>query len=124
MTRLRSRPARPRRSHPSLDDLGTRVVPAVTATFAPAAGLLAVTGDDLNNAVVVGRTAAGAILVNGGAVAVTGGTPTVANTATIQVFGQGATTPSAWTRPTGPGRPRAGRGSMSASSRPRRGPSG
>ena len=29
------------------------------------------------------------LLVNGGAVAVTGGTPTVANTSLIQVFGQG-----------------------------------
>src|SRR4029450_2402684 len=34
------------------------------------------------------RNAAGALLVNGGAVAVVGGTPTVANTAQIRVFGQ------------------------------------
>ncbi len=37
----------------------------------------------------ISRNAAGSILVNGGAVAVSGGTPTVANTALIQVFGQG-----------------------------------
>jgi Ca2+-binding RTX toxin-like protein len=35
------------------------------------------------------RNAAGQILVNNGAVAITGGTPTVANTSLIQVFGQG-----------------------------------
>ena len=35
------------------------------------------------------RNAAGTILVNGGAVAVKGGTPTVANTSMIQAFGQG-----------------------------------
>ena len=34
------------------------------------------------------RDAAGKILVNGGAVKVLGGTPTVANTSLIQVFGQ------------------------------------
>jgi hypothetical protein len=35
------------------------------------------------------RDAAGKILVNGGAVPVLGGTPTVANTSLMQVFGQG-----------------------------------
>src|SRR6188768_3031297 len=39
--------------------------------------------------VAVSRNAAGQILVNGGAVAVVGGTPTVANTALIQTFGLG-----------------------------------
>ena len=43
----------------------------------------------LDNTIAISRNAAGTILVNGGAVAVTGGTPTVANTALIQVFGQG-----------------------------------
>jgi hypothetical protein len=42
----------------------------------------------LDNAIVTSRDAAGQILVNGGAVPVQGGTPTVANTALIQVFGQ------------------------------------
>ena len=60
---------------------------ATTATFS--AGTLTVLGDSLNNNVAVSRNAAGTILVNGGAVAVAGGTPTVANTALIQVFGQG-----------------------------------
>ena len=46
-------------------------------------------GDSLNNnTIAISRNAAGNILVNGGAVPVTGGTPTVANTAMIQVFGQ------------------------------------
>ena len=62
---------------------------AVTASFQPSAGTLTVFGDALDNQITISRNAAGQILVNGGAVAVVGGTPTVANTALIQVFGQG-----------------------------------
>jgi len=62
---------------------------AVTASFTPGAGQLTVIGDAANNTITISRNAAGGILVNGGAVAVLGGTPTVANTALIQVFGQG-----------------------------------
>src|SRR6478735_1343426 len=58
---------------------------AVTSTFSN--GTLSVAGDNLDNNVAVSRNAAGQILVNGGAVAVVGGTPTVANTTQIQVFG-------------------------------------
>ena len=56
---------------------------AVTATFNASTGLLSVIADSLNNAVTVSRNAAGTILVNGGAVVVQGGTPTVANTNVI-----------------------------------------
>src|SRR5437773_1265098 len=63
-------------------------LPAVTASFTPGAGVLTVLGDALNNNIVVSRDAAGGILINGGAVSVTGGVPTVANTALIQVFAQ------------------------------------
>ncbi len=62
---------------------------AITASYLPASGLLSVLGDTLDNTATASRNAAGAILVNGGAVAVTGGTPTVANTSLIQIFGQG-----------------------------------
>src|SRR6266545_6736392 len=62
---------------------------AVTASFLPGAGVLTVSGDNLDNTITTSRNAAGTILVNGGAVAVVGGTPTVANTSLIQVFGQG-----------------------------------
>ena len=62
---------------------------AVTASFLPGAGTLTVFGDALDNNITLSRNAAGTILVNGGAVAVLGGTPTVANTALMQVFGQG-----------------------------------
>ena len=41
------------------------------------------------NTITASRDAAGTILVNGGAVPIFGGTPTVANTSLIQVFGQG-----------------------------------
>ena len=59
---------------------------ATTATFS--GGTLSVIGDSTANTTVISRDAAGKILVNGGAIGVTGGTPTVANTSLIQVFGQ------------------------------------
>jgi len=62
---------------------------AVTGTFIPGSGILSVFGDAVNNTIDLSRNAAGQILVNGGAVPVQGGTATVANTALIQVFGQG-----------------------------------
>jgi Ca2+-binding RTX toxin-like protein len=58
---------------------------ATTATFS--AGVLTVNGDAAANAITVSRDAAGRILVNGGAVAVVGGTPNVANTTLIRVNG-------------------------------------
>ena len=62
---------------------------AVKASFLAGTGILSVFGDNLDNTITESRDAAGNILINGGAVAVTGGQPTVANTALIQVFGQG-----------------------------------
>src|SRR5262247_2076012 len=62
---------------------------AIKASFSPTAGLLSVFGDSLDDFITISRDAAGQILVNGGNVSITGGTPTVANTAMIQVFGQG-----------------------------------
>jgi Ca2+-binding RTX toxin-like protein len=61
----------------------------ITAAFIPGAGSLTVFGDAQQNNIVTSRDAAGNLLVNGGAVAVVGGRPTVANTRVIQVFGQG-----------------------------------
>ena len=58
---------------------------ATTGTFS--AGVLTVSGDSLDNTIVISRDAAGRILVNGGAVPVSGGTPTVANTAQVRVDG-------------------------------------
>lgn len=60
---------------------------ATTATFG--SGVLSVSGDSANNSIVISRDAAGRILVNGGAIHVVGGAPTVANVSLIQVFGQG-----------------------------------
>lgn len=91
----RTRDARPalrptwgRRFLPAFDALDERIVPAVGAVFNASAGLLSVTGDKLDNSIVISRNAAGTLLVNGGAVQIRGGTATVANTALIQVFGQ------------------------------------
>ena len=62
---------------------------AVTATFSAGTGTLSVSGDGAPNTITISRNAAGNILVNNGAVAVRGGTPTVANTALIQVTSLG-----------------------------------
>src|SRR5262245_64790255 len=70
--------------------LAVTSVPAMAATTATfSAGVLTVNGDSLANNITVSRNAAGTILVNGGAVSVVGGTPTVANTAQIRVNGLG-----------------------------------
>jgi Ca2+-binding RTX toxin-like protein len=92
--RLNRRPAKRSRTLSlqaltGFESLETRLAPAVTATFSPTSGVLSVFGDSLNNNIAVSRNAAGNLLVNGGAVLIRGGTPTVANTALIQVFGQG-----------------------------------
>jgi Ca2+-binding RTX toxin-like protein len=62
---------------------------AITANFDPGTGTLTIIGDELDNIIVVSRNAAGAILVNGGAVVIYGGTPTVGNTSLIRIFGRG-----------------------------------
>src|SRR6185436_18247140 len=72
---------------PALEPLVDRILPAVSAFFVPPVGVLTVFGDAGDNTIAVSRDAAGRILVNGGAVAVRGGTPTVANTTSISVFG-------------------------------------
>src|SRR5262249_46712408 len=88
--RMKTRmPVTPNRFTPAFEPLEAREVPAVTATFSPGAGVLTVFGDSLDNNIEISRNAAGNLLVNGGAVTIKGGTPTVANTALIQVFGQG-----------------------------------
>ena len=62
--------------------------PAITASFSVANGVLSIFGDELDNTLVASRDAAGTILVNGGAVPVQGGTPTVVNTVEIRILGQ------------------------------------
>jgi Ca2+-binding RTX toxin-like protein len=87
--RSADRPPRPARFVSGFESLESRLMPAVTATFSAQAGLLTVLGDNQDNTITLSRNAAGTILVNGGAVSVVGGTPTVANTALITGFGQG-----------------------------------
>ena len=50
-------------------------------------GVLAITGDDQDNTIIASRDAAGNILVNGGAVPVIGGAPTVGSTSLIIMIG-------------------------------------
>src|SRR4051794_34609669 len=78
----------PARFRPGFERLESRDTPAVSALFVPQAGVLTVFGDAQDNTIAISRDAAGRVLVNGGAVHVVGGTPTVANTRTISVFGQ------------------------------------
>src|SRR5262245_48712643 len=80
-------PVRPTRFAPALRPLEGRTLPAVFGLFVPGGGgTLSVFGDNLDNALMLGRDPAGKILVNGGAVTIFGGTPTVANTSSISVF--------------------------------------
>jgi Ca2+-binding RTX toxin-like protein len=58
---------------------------AIKASFFPST--LAVFGDDLDNTIITSRDAAGNILINGGAVSINGGQPTVFNTDKIAEFG-------------------------------------
>jgi Ca2+-binding RTX toxin-like protein len=60
---------------------------SVVAAFA--FGTLNIIGDNQNNTIAISRDAAGQLLVNGGAISISGGRPTVANTALISVFGLG-----------------------------------
>ncbi|WP_428940913.1 beta strand repeat-containing protein [Fontivita pretiosa] len=88
-------PSATRRDRSSLhkacfEPLERRAYLAVTASFDPGSGTLTVSGDAMDNTITLSRNAAGTLLVNGGAVAVSGGTSTIANTSLIQVFGQGA----------------------------------
>jgi Ca2+-binding RTX toxin-like protein len=88
MSKLR----RATRFSPSVESLESREVPAVTAVFNPGAGTLTVFGDSADNQIVVSRDALGVISVNGEvplAGNIPGGFPSVFNTKSISVFGQG-----------------------------------
>src|SRR5215475_5887126 len=85
----KKRKAHTKRRTLAFEQLGERIVLSATAQFSATTGLLSVFDDNLNNTIVISRDAAGKILVNGGAVTITGGTSTVANTSLIQVFGTG-----------------------------------
>src|SRR5262249_22953895 len=83
-----------------LELLDRRILPAVTATFAAAQGVLTVTGDDQDNSLAVSRDAAGTLVVNSDAsiVPVQGGPATAANTRLIQIFGMGGNDNLTWAR--------------------------
>ena len=69
--------------------LDRRVLPAVTATFSAAHGVLTIIGNAHDNTLAVSRKPGGTILVNGHAVTVRGGRATVSNTKLINVYGMG-----------------------------------
>ena len=85
---------KPPRARLALEALDERILLSVTASFSAApgvfTGVLTVMGDAQDNNITVSRNAAGSIVVNGDGTVVTvqGGTPTVANTQLIQIFGQ------------------------------------
>jgi len=66
-----------------------RVFPAApgTAAFNPSTGLLTVMADAAHTVIQVANDGAGNIVVNGGAMVISGGAPTIANTVLIQVLG-------------------------------------
>ena len=87
--RASTRRRRPARFVSGFESLEPRLMLSVTAAFIPQTGILTVMGDAVNNTIEISRNAAGNILVNGGAVSILGGTPTVANTSLVQSFGLG-----------------------------------
>lgn len=80
-----STPRRSMRRVMALEALGQRLTPAINAFFSH--GVLTVIGDNQDNTITVSRDAAGALVVNGGAITIKGGAPTVASTKLIQMFG-------------------------------------
>ncbi|MES2924811.1 MAG: calcium-binding protein [Verrucomicrobiota bacterium] len=60
----------------------------ITAVFSLPAGVLTITGGNLDNPITVSRDVAGTLRVNGGTVTITDGTPTVSNTIRIDIFGR------------------------------------
>jgi hypothetical protein len=58
---------------------------AITASLA--SGILSIVGDTLDSPITVSRDVAGNILINNGAIAITGGVATVGNTTLIQASG-------------------------------------
>ena len=69
----------------TVEPVERRTMLAVTASYNAGTATLTVLGDTLDNSIIVSRNAAGTILINLGTVAVSGGTPTVANTAKVVV---------------------------------------
>jgi len=60
---------------------------SITAVFIAPVNVLAVIGTAQDDGSTVSRDAAGRLLVNDGAVPILGGSPTVANTTLIEIFG-------------------------------------
>jgi Ca2+-binding RTX toxin-like protein len=69
------------------ENLERRSYFAITASFAAESGILTVLGDEVANEIVISRDAAGHILVNAGAVPISGGIPTIVNTSKVSVHG-------------------------------------
>ena len=69
----------------TFEQLGARITPTVNAFFT--GGHLTILGDAADNTIVVSRDAAGTLQVNGGAIPIRGGTPTIANITRLQIFG-------------------------------------
>src|SRR5262249_10938493 len=66
-----------------------RIFPAApgSATFNPVTARLTIVCDALHTNINVANDGTGVIVINGGAIPVTGGTPTTANTVLIQILG-------------------------------------
>lgn len=64
-----------------------RLPDSISASFDRATGILTIHGDPQSNTIIVGRDAAGAILINGGAVRIRGGVSTTVNTRLVEASG-------------------------------------
>ena len=70
---------------PSLEGLETRLLPAVLAVFT--VGILRIVGDSLDNTIVISRSVAGRLFINGGVIPIVGSFPTVINTGAMEIHG-------------------------------------
>lgn len=60
---------------------------SISASFDRTMGILTIRGDQQSNTIIVGRDAAGTILINGGAVRIRGGVSTIVNTSLVEASG-------------------------------------
>jgi Ca2+-binding RTX toxin-like protein len=65
-----------------------RTTETITAKYDPQLSTLSVEGTSFDDTIAVGRDATGSLLVNGGAIAISGARPSVTNTSVIRVLGR------------------------------------
>ena len=87
--RIRNVKRRQKANRASLENLESRCLLTVGATFSAATGVLEVMGDDDPNSITVGFDSGGNVQVNGGDISIAGDTPTSSNLMQVSMMGAG-----------------------------------